>query len=227
MSDLSRRILFAGDPHGDFQAIIEAVGQFQPEAVILLGDCELSAPLESQLGRVLDLTDVWWIPGNHDFDDHDRHRFLFASALADKNLHLNVKTIAGLRVAGLGGIFLGRVWYPPRAPRWHSKQDYLAQQPQHLRELGLSLKMRSAIWYDEVQQLKKHQADILVTHEAPGCHRYGFTALDELARHLRVKQLYHGHQHDAYQAWLSPSIQVVGVAKRAVADLAGACVLAA
>ncbi len=221
MSDSPSRILFAGDPHGDFKAVVTAVQRLEPEALVLLGDCELSAPLEQYLSEIIDMTDVWWIPGNHDFDDRDRHRYLFASALADKNLHLKVKTIAGLRVAGLGGIFLGRVWYPPRTPKWTSKQQYLAQLSIAERQRGLPLKMRSAIWPEEVRQLKNQQADILVTHEAPSCHRYGFAALDDLARGLKVRKIYHGHQHDNYQALLPPTTQVIGVAKRAVADLKG------
>jgi predicted phosphodiesterase len=40
------------------------------------------------------------------------------------------------------------------------------------------------------------QADILVTHEAPGAHRHGFEVLDALALMMRAKLLMHGHHHE-------------------------------
>jgi len=118
------RILFAGDPHGNFKPLISAVLKYQPTAVILLGDYDLEAPLDSCLQEIIELTKIWWIAGNHDFESPEKHNNLFNSALADKNLHLKVTEIAGLRVVGLGGIFLGRVWYPPQQPKWQGKEHY-------------------------------------------------------------------------------------------------------
>ena len=37
---------------------------------------------------------------------------LWGSELADRNLHGRVVEIAGYRVAGLGGIFRGKIWNP-------------------------------------------------------------------------------------------------------------------
>lgn len=215
------RILFAGDPHGDFQPLIAAVHDRKPEAVVLLGDYDLDKPLEHYLQSIIGLTQIWWIPGNHDFDHQHRYNNLFNSSLAANGLHLKVKTIAGLRIAGLGGIFLGRVWYPPKKPRWQNKRHYLSHQPPHIRKIGLSLKYESAIWHDEVEMLKQFKADILVTHEAPASHTYGFEAIDELARVMGVKKIFHGHQHDSYHARLDRHITVIGVADRAVSNLAG------
>ena len=215
------KILFAGDPHGDFRALIAAVCEKKPEAVVLLGDYDLDKPLEHYLETILGLTQVWWIPGNHDFDYQHRYNNLFNSALASNGLHLKVKSIAGLKVAGLGGIFLGRVWYPPKKPRWRNKIQYLNNQPAHLRKAGLSLKFKSAIWHDELEALKQFEADILVTHEAPGCHIYGFDVIDELAHVMGVKKIFHGHQHDSYFVKTDHGIDVIGVADRAVKNLAG------
>ncbi|MGZ8226471.1 MAG: metallophosphoesterase family protein [Methylococcaceae bacterium] len=215
------RILFAGDPHGDFQAIIAAVHKHKPEAVVLLGDYDLDRPLEKCLQEIIDLTEIWWIAGNHDFQSPCKYNNLFNSALADKGLHLKVTEIAGLRVAGLGGIFLGRVWYPPQEPKWSDKQHYLRSQSATNRQPGLSLKYQSAIWHNEFQALKTLKADILVTHEAPGSHRHGFSVIGDLAAAMGVKHIFHGHLHENYSRTIKNNIQVYGVANSAVSDLQG------
>jgi predicted phosphodiesterase len=215
------KILFAGDPHGDFNPLIAAVHQYKPEAVVLLGDYDLEMPLEVCLQEIMGLTQIWWIAGNHDFETPSKHRYLFNSALADQGLHLKVTEIAGLRIAGLGGIFLGRVWYPPQQPKWRDKQHYLDNQPLNLRHTSLSLKHKCAIWHDEFEALKTLKADILVTHEAPGSHRHGFDAIGELAAAMEVKNIFHGHLHENYAGLIKKNIKVFGVANRAVADLMG------
>ncbi len=215
------KILFAGDPHGNFKSLIAAVHEYKPEAVVLLGDYDLDMPLEVCLQDIVGLTQIWWIAGNHDFETPSKHKYLFNSALADNGLHLKVTEIAGLRIAGLGGIFLGRVWYPPQQPKWRDKQHYLYSQSDNSQHAALSLKYKAAIWHDEFESLKSLQADILVTHEAPGSHRHGFDVIDELAAAMGVKSIFHGHLHENYAGMIKGNIKVVGVADRAVADLAG------
>ena len=56
--------------------------------------------------------------------------------------------------------------------------------------------LHAAIYPDDVELLARQRADILITHEAPSCHPYGFAALDELARSMRVVRTFHGHHHD-------------------------------
>lgn len=219
----SCNILFAGDPHGNFQPLIKAVLAHRPEAVVLLGDYDLEMPLQYYLKEILDLTKIWWIAGNHDFQTPSKYRNLFHSSLSHRGLHLRVREIAGYRIAGLGGIFLGRVWYPPQKPRWLNKQHFLKNQSPNLQHPGLSLKYQSAIWHDEFEALKKMKADILVTHEAPGSHRFGFGVIGELAAAMGVKYIFHGHLHENYSAYIRRNIKVVGVADKAVADLAGNC----
>lgn len=221
--DTAKKILFAGDPHGDFKSIISAVHNQKPAAVVLLGDCDLACPLEQCLRDIVDLTEIYWIAGNHDFESPEKYRYLFQSGLARNNLHLTVKTVGGLRIAGLGGIFLGRVWYPPQAPKWPSKQAFLASRRAFSEESELSLKYQSAIWPDEYDFLKCLEADILVTHEAPGSHSFGFKAIGDLAAAMKVKTIFHGHLHEDYSSVLPNQIQVYGVANGGVCDLAGQC----
>jgi predicted phosphodiesterase len=219
--DLSKKILFAGDPHGNFKPLIAAVHQHQPKAVVLLGDYDLETPLENSLQEIVGLTEIWWIAGNHDFETPDKHHNLFHSALADNGLHLKVVDIAGIRIAGLGGIFLGRVWYPPQAPKWANKQQFIDAQRPHLKSGDMPLKYQCAIWHDEFQALAEMKADILVTHEAPGSHKHGFSVIGELASAMGVKHIFHGHLHENYGKVIKHNIQVYGVANAAVADLTG------
>jgi metallophosphoesterase superfamily enzyme len=62
------RIFFCGDPHGHLEHIHSAVREHRPAAIVLLGDVQTQEPLEQALKPILDLTEVWWIPGNHDTD---------------------------------------------------------------------------------------------------------------------------------------------------------------
>jgi predicted phosphodiesterase len=215
------RILFAGDPHGNFKPLIAAAHKYRPEAVILLGDYDLDMPLESCLEEIVGLTEIWWIAGNHDFESPGKYHNLFNSAFSDRDLHLKVTEIAGLRVAGLGGIFLGRVWYPPQQPKWIGKQHYLQNQSSNIKHSEMSLKYKSAIWHDEFEALKTLKADILVSHEAPGSHRHGFKVIGELAAAMGVKNIFHGHLHENYAGTIKNNIKVYGVADSAVTDLLG------
>lgn len=219
--DVSKKILFAGDPHGNFHPLVTAVRQHKPKAVVLLGDYDLETPLENSLADIIDQTEIWWIAGNHDFETPEKHRNLFESALCDNGLHLKVVDVAGLRIAGLGGIFLGRVWYPPQAPKWANKQQYINAQRPHLRQGEMPLKYQCAIWHDEFHALAQLKADILVTHEAPGSHKHGFQAIGELGAAMGVKQIFHGHLHENYVKTIKHNIKVFGVANAAVTDLAG------
>ncbi|MEI6068994.1 MAG: metallophosphoesterase [Methylococcaceae bacterium] len=215
------RILFAGDPHGNFKPLIEAVHKYQPKAVILLGDYDLDSPLENCLKEISDLTEVWWIAGNHDFETPAKYNNLFNSAFSHRDLHLKVTEIAGLRIAGLGGVFLGRVWYPPQAPKWLGKQHFLHNQSVNIQHSEMSLKYKSAIWLDEFEALKALKADILVSHEAPGSHRHGFRVIGDLAAAMGVKHIFHGHLHENYASIIKNNIKVRGVADRGVTNLFG------
>jgi predicted phosphodiesterase len=113
-------IWLCGDVHGRFDHLTEAVLQSapsqRPAALVLLGDLQAQQPLEVELAAILEHTEVWFIPGNHDTDTDEDHDHLFCSALAGRNLHGRVVEIAGVRIAGLGGVFRGQVWMPPGPP---------------------------------------------------------------------------------------------------------------
>lgn len=191
------RIFFAGDPHGNFDHIIQAVRQHQPAAVVFLGDLQSQQPLEHELQPILDLTEIWWIHGNHDTDSDADYDHLFGSALADRNLHGRVVEIAGVRIAGLGGIFRGQVWMPPGAILHETPEAYTAHcVKQNQWRGGLPRKHRSSIFPADYARLVGARADILVTHEAPSSHPHGFDAIDDLARSLGVAKAFHGHHHD-------------------------------
>ncbi|WP_373974114.1 metallophosphoesterase [Chitinibacter sp. SCUT-21] len=218
-------IFFCGDTHGRFEHVIRAVREHRPDAIVLLGDIQAPKPLNEVLAEILDLTEVWYIHGNHDTDTFYDYTNLFDSKLADRNLHGRVVEIAGVRVAGLGGIFRGQIWMPPAHPNYPSQAHYLAHcgQSNYWRG-GLPRKHRSTIFYTDYQALAQEQADILVTHEAPSCHPYGFHALDQLAHKLGVKKTFHGHQHDCldYRPHdLRLGFQAYGVTLRGITDQNG------
>jgi predicted phosphodiesterase len=189
-------ILFVGDPHGRFEHVIEIVLERGPDAVVFLGDLQAPRPLEQELAPILAHTDVWFIPGNHDTDRDSDHDHLFGSTLADRNLHGRVVTVAGVRIAGLGGVFRGKVWMPPNEPRVTDSERFIATTPRQDRwRGGLPRKHRSTIFPEHVAALTNQRADVRVTHEAPSCHPHGFAAIDELGRRLGVRLAFHGHHH--------------------------------
>lgn len=190
-----QRIWFLGDVHGHFKHVANALldARIKPRWLVFLGDLDLEfKPLReilAPLHRNLPGVQVAFIHGNHDADTYEHWERLHdcGDALA---LHGKVTSLDGVRVAGLGGNFLGRIWKPPAEPFFGSKQAIMhgSQRP--------SPKLNGAIYPDDVATLSRQRADILITHEAPSCHRFGNTALDELARSMQVVRSFHGHMHD-------------------------------
>ena len=195
---MTAKILFCGDVHGHFQHVIDAVREHTPAAIVLLGDIQANKPLERELEWILDETEVWFIHGNHDTDSEADYDNLFGSQLADRNLHGRVVDVAGVRIAGLGGIFRGQVWRPPETPSYRSAKEFARTQGAGNRwREGLPLKHRSSIFPDDHDRLAKLRADVLVTHEAPAVHPHGFDAIDRLARQMQASTTFHGHHHDS------------------------------
>ncbi|NOQ94587.1 MAG: metallophosphoesterase [Methylophaga sp.] len=211
------KLLVIGDPHGCYKKVFAAIKKNKPEAVILLGDLGLEAPLEEVLDPILDKTEVWFIHGNHDTDTDSDYEFCFGSNLAHRNLHGKVVEISGLRVAGLGGVFRSKVWHPGAnegQPKWDKRETYMQYQPSNIRRSaqrygGLPRQHNSSIWYEDVEFLSDQKADILVTHEAPSCHRHGFDVLDDLAFNMGVNRVFHGHHHEHYQDEISNEEQTI------------------
>ena len=225
-------ILFFGDNHGRFDHIIEAVERDMPDAIILLGDIEAQRPLEVELKPILGKTIIRFIHGNHDTDSDSDFRNLFESKLASDNLDGRVEEIAGVRIAGLGGIFRGKVWMPTAAPVFGSYGEWLAHAKltapgRAMSDTVVMTQARthhSTIFWNVYERLWDQKADVLVTHEAPSVHRYGFTAIDDLAKAMGVQATFHGHHHDSldYQAeWDRLGFQAYGVGFCGVTDLYG------
>ena len=227
MSDTS--ILFFGDVHGHFEHVYDAVDLFSPKAIVLLGDVQPQEPLDEVLEPIAGKTDIWFIHGNHDTDTDEDYDRLFESSYKDRNLHGRVVEVAGVRIAGLGGVFRGQIWSPPELCNYESAKQFTAQCGKGNRwRGGLPRKHRSTIFPDEYLALSRQRADILVTHEAPGVHPNGFAALDELARSMRVAKSFHGHQHDCrdYSAHFdSLGFSAYGVGYCGVMDIDGETVL--
>ncbi len=245
-------IYLLGDVHGDIRHVMRALENERPAAVIFLGDIESPVAFEQFVAELMTLTEVWWIPGNHDTDSQENYRHLYESTLADRNLHGRVVEIAGVRVAGLGGVFRGQIWHPPEDPIFLTYEDMVAQKFRHKKALtagelarlkyhkpspelaelvreGQLRKHMSSIFYADWFQLYGQHADILVTHEAPSCHPYGFKEIDALAQSLAVKFAFHGHQHDClnYRAYDEKfGFQAFGVGFRGVTDMYGGQILA-
>jgi predicted phosphodiesterase len=196
---LRPKLIFFGDPHGDFQPVIRAVQRYRPEAIVLLGDIQARRPLHIELESIVDLTEVWFIHGNHDTDSESYHDNLWHSDLAHRNLHGRVATVAGYKVAGLGGVFRESIWDPRFLMR---EANFLSAEklrrhmaPEERWRDGVSLRHRSSIFPDEFMRLAKQRADVLVTHEGLGGVVHGQPILNTLAAAMGVSLVAHGHLH--------------------------------
>jgi len=225
-----------GDLHRHWHHVLRGLASLEqpPRHVVLLGDIECHAPLDSLAAPILRRgARLHWIFGNHDLDggpemwsnlaDPARNPLTAAGAL-----HGRVVEIGGLLVAGLGGTFHPRVWNPPAAPRLHGRADLVAD----MATLGpgwsadstaaLAHSLASlAIWPEDVEALAARRADVLVTHEAPSSHRSGVAVLDGLARAMGAKLVVHGHHHVGYRAHAEDGLQVQGVGSAWGMDVAG------
>ncbi|MES1949753.1 metallophosphoesterase [Salinisphaera sp. S4-8] len=221
-------IIVLGDTHGDHRHVIELAWRHRPDAMIHVGDFDLEQPFRQAFADVLVICPLYFVAGNHDFDDATYYDHLFHDT-QQLNLHGRVVDVNGLRIAGLGGNFQSRIWYPPNvAPRFESRREFLRTcgKGNWWRD-GLPLKRRGAVWPDEVENLATERADVLVTHEAPGCHRYGFQALTQLAHDLGARTIFHGHVHEQYTHEADErGVTVHGIALGGAVDLAGSVVSA-
>jgi predicted phosphodiesterase len=227
-------ILFFGDTHSDLRHVLPTVLKEKPAAIILLGDIQSKLPLEQELARVMNETDVWWIPGNHDTDSQTNHDNLFNSALAHRNLHGRIVTIDDHKVAGLGGVFRETIWHPDvNSARKHYSYSHFEMNINRevacgrLQQGTANVYLRthkSTIFPDVYNTLFAEPADILVTHDAPACHHHGSLALEDLAQSMKVKKTFHGHHHDRQdysKDFETLKFHPFGVGLRGVSDIDG------
>lgn len=220
---MSGGIIFYGDPHGEWRPLLRACREERPEAVVLLGDCDLAAPLRQQLAPIVDAgIRLRWIHGNHDTDVPEWYDRLWGD-YPEGGLHGRCIRLGGLEVAGLGGVFHSDIWEPrswPAAALHASRRDYLKQlsRSDYWRG-GLSLRRRSAIFPEDVEALRDLRADVLATHEAPSAHRHGFAGIDMAAAACCARMIVHGHHHQSYAATLPDGTRVRGLAKAEVLRL--------
>ena len=205
-----------------------------PEAVVLLGDMECHEPLDALAAPIIASgASLHWIFGNHDYDGGpDMWANLADPALNPLSrsgaLHAQVREVAGVRIAGLGGTFRPRVWLPPNPPRLHRR----AELPEDMTTLGPGWSEQAtaalahslgvmAIWPEDYAALASQRADVLVTHEAPSSHPSGVVVLEELARAMGARLHVHGHHHVNYRAHAEDGLRVLGVGAGWGVSLAG------
>ncbi len=202
---MSAPIIVAGDPHGNFPPILRACTASDPGTLILLGDCELRAPLRRVLAPLFAQGwDVRWIIGNKDAETAAAFDNL-ATDFPDGDISGKVIEVAGLRIAGLGGVFKPRIWHPRadepggrvEPPSFATRHDFLRslKPREHWRD-GLPLWHRNSIFPEDFAVLGQHRFDVLVCHEAPSCHRHGFAVIDRLAELAAARLVVHGHHHE-------------------------------
>lgn len=213
-------VIIAGDPHGNFAPIVRACTEQGNGTLILVGDCELDMPLRRVLDPLLQREwRVHWILGNKDTETDT----VFDNLVTDfpeGDIGGKVIDIAGLRIAGLPGVFKPRIWHP-RAdrpdeqidpPQFNARREFLASLKAHEHwRGGLPLWHRDSIFPEDFCNLGQHRFDVLVSHEAPSCHRHGFAVIDDLAEAAGARLIVHGHHHESYAARLTNGIAVRGL----------------
>lgn len=229
-------IVFIGDIHRDWASVergLAALPQL-PDAAVLMGDIECTAPLDVLAAPLLSRgVEVFWISGNHDNDGGPEMWSNLADPARNPRtaggaLHGRVVEIGGLRVAGLNGIFRPRVWHPDRAPGLHRRDEL----PENLAKLGDSLRPEHvaalthslstiAIWPEDVDALAALRADVLVVHDAPCSHPDGHAVLTGLAEAMGARLVVHGHHHVSYRAVHRSGLHAMGVAAAWGMSLAG------
>lgn len=188
---------------------------------------------------------IWFIHGNHEVDDETNWRMLVTAA--ERNISGRIVELGGLRIAGLGGVFRGEIWHPQQSSgarhanyaafeeALHVRQGITGRLTKHARHgqqgippavAALTDRVRNAtlrrhlasIFPDDFDHLGAQDADVLVTHEAPGrgLHPYGFDALVDLAQAMRVRWSFHGHQHDCLDAHYAQKAASLGFAAHGV-----------
>ena len=216
-------ILFAGDPHGNYEHLYPFVKEKKNVALVILGDLQLTSPHE--LDKLSEYCDIWFIHGNHDSKTVAAFDAIWGSEWKERNIHGKVVDIQGVRIAGLGGVFRGHIWMPPNRPMFFDPIHYCQYMSQEkIWRGGLPLRHRTSIFPSDVEVLKSQKADILITHEAPRPHPQGFAVINQLARKMDVSKIFHGHHHDNFDYTpinRNKHCDIFNIGFRSLADIEG------
>lgn len=216
-------ILFAGDPHGSYAHLYPIVKAHSDVALVILGDLQLTTTAE--LDQLAQHCDIWFIHGNHDSKTVTAFEAIWGSHWKERNLHGRVMDIQGTKIAGLGGVFRGHIWMPPHRPMFFDPIHYCQYSPQErIWRGGVPLRHRTSIFPSDVEALESQKADILISHEAPRPHPQGFAIINQLARKMEVKKIFHGHHHDNFdyrQINRNKHCEIFNIGFRSLADIHG------
>jgi predicted phosphodiesterase len=209
-------IVFVGDCHGDFREVLDVIGRYPEKeisGIFFLGDQTPERSLEIELAPLPPtlLERSWFILGNH---DSDRPEFLQNHfSMWDRHLHGRVIEVEGIRIGGISGVFRHTIWHPSESPRWEDRKSYrehVFSRRGKLFENHLPLKHWTTIFPEDLKS-GALAMDILLTHEAPGCHPHGFSVLDDYAKNTGAKLVIHGHHHEDYSGTITADIRVLGL----------------
>lgn len=129
---------------------------------------------------------------------------------------------------GLGGVFRGQVWMPDGNPNYYSPSTFMRRVGlSNIWRGGVPRRHRSTIFPSVYSNMLRQKADILVTHEAPSCHKKGFAALDRLSCSLGVRWFFHGHQHEDRAYGLQGAVFTRAVGYQGIVNLQGEVVISA
>ena len=216
-------ILFAGDPHGSYAHLYPFIQERENVALVILGDLQLTTTTE--LDNLARHCDIWFIHGNHDSKTVAAFEAIWGSQWKERNIHGKVVNIQGTRIAGLGGVFRGHIWMPPHRPMFFDPIHYCQYSPQEkIWRGGVPLRHRTSIFPSDVEGLEAQKADILITHEAPRPHPQGFAVINQLARKMGVKKIFHGHNHDNFDYRpinRNKACEIFNIGFRSLADING------
>jgi predicted phosphodiesterase len=187
-----QRIGALGDIHGDFASVRRIMRQHpEIQTWLCVGDVANAEGRYEAFDAPLH-----WIKGNNENFD------LIASGDLPANLHYipngTLQTIAGLRVAGLGGTFAPTMYETPAAALPHpqkgtAKATELADRRRHFVR-------------EEVEACKAFKdVDVLLTHEAPRPFRVkgndaGKTPINEILAAMKPRLHLFGHHHRFVEA---------------------------
>jgi hypothetical protein len=217
---MAGRIVFAGDPHGNFSPILRACAAMDPGTLVLVGDCDCAVPLPTILAPLFSAGwVVRWILGNHDTETEALYDNLVGSHPSG-DFGLQAIEVGGVTLAGLPGVFKPRVWLPipdeatgrVEAARFQTREAFKQSIGQGALWRGdMPLWHRDTIFPEDFDTLGTLRFDILVSHEAPSSHPHGSAVIDDLAASCGARLIVHGHHHQSYEATLPNGIAVRGL----------------